>query len=308
MLRPQKKPNLTYKLISQSPLVKLEPYFGKTAQFPLANTLQVKKGDVIALTVPSWAPALALGFANTTSWRASRPKSELLEHLHPDGAHAGRHQRPVLLPVSHRAPDLQRDADLHTLSADAAARRRLRTQHRAAQRPSGGARFFGSAWRASLFARRFRRPMCRRRAVAGRRIRAVRLSPLGLLPPVDSELDSLSLALDSLSLLVFVLAVVEVAVVCAASFSALVFVGGVISGVLLGVASETLLEPPHAPSRRRTPAPARQPRPSARVVRGGCGAAGVGGCAHALTPRPGAPSGPMRRPHVGQSFRSFCAS
>jgi hypothetical protein len=75
ILRPQKKPNLTYKLISQSPLVKLEPYFGKTAQFPLATTLEVKKGDVIALTVPSWAPALALGFANTTSWRASRPRT-----------------------------------------------------------------------------------------------------------------------------------------------------------------------------------------------------------------------------------------
>jgi hypothetical protein len=75
ILRPQKKPNLTYKLISQSPLVKLEPYFGKAAQFPLETTLQVKKGDVIALTVPSWAPALALGFANTTSWRASRPKT-----------------------------------------------------------------------------------------------------------------------------------------------------------------------------------------------------------------------------------------
>jgi hypothetical protein len=75
ILRPQKKPNLTYKLISQSPLVKLEPYFGKTAQFPLETTLPVKKGDVVALTVPSWAPALALGFANTTSWRASRPKT-----------------------------------------------------------------------------------------------------------------------------------------------------------------------------------------------------------------------------------------
>jgi hypothetical protein len=76
ILRPQKRPNLTYKLIAQSPLVKLEPYFGKTAQFPLAATLQVKKGDVIALTVPSWAPALALGFTNATSWRASRPKSQ----------------------------------------------------------------------------------------------------------------------------------------------------------------------------------------------------------------------------------------
>ncbi len=76
VLRPQRKPNLTYKLIAQSPPVKLQPYFGKTAQFPLTTTLAVKKGDVVALTVPSWAPALALGFAKNTSWRASRQKSE----------------------------------------------------------------------------------------------------------------------------------------------------------------------------------------------------------------------------------------
>jgi hypothetical protein len=76
ILRPQPKPNLTWKLVSQSPLVKLQPYFGKTAQFPLETTLSVKKGDVVALTVPSWAPALALGFGKDTSWRASRPKTQ----------------------------------------------------------------------------------------------------------------------------------------------------------------------------------------------------------------------------------------
>jgi hypothetical protein len=76
ILRPQKKVKLGYQLIAQSPIVKLEPYFGQTAQFPLEKTLVVKKGDVIALTVPTWAPTLALGFANTTSWRASRPKTQ----------------------------------------------------------------------------------------------------------------------------------------------------------------------------------------------------------------------------------------
>jgi len=75
ILAPQPKPNLTYKLVAQSPLEKLEPYFGKTAQFPLETTIPVKKGYIVALTVPSWAPALALGFANNTSWRASRPKA-----------------------------------------------------------------------------------------------------------------------------------------------------------------------------------------------------------------------------------------
>jgi hypothetical protein len=76
ILRPQPTPNLTYKLIAQSPLVKLQPYFGETAQFPLESTLAVKKGDIVALTVPSWAPTLALGFGKDTSWRASRLKSQ----------------------------------------------------------------------------------------------------------------------------------------------------------------------------------------------------------------------------------------
>jgi hypothetical protein len=75
ILAPQRKPNLTYKLVAQSPLVKLTPYFGKTAQFPLETTIPIKKGYVVALSVPTWAPALALGFGNDTSWRASRPKS-----------------------------------------------------------------------------------------------------------------------------------------------------------------------------------------------------------------------------------------
>lgn len=76
ILRAQRKPNLTYKLIAQSPIVPLKEYFGQTAQFPLATTIPVKKGDIIALTVPTWAPALALGFGNDTSWRASRSKSQ----------------------------------------------------------------------------------------------------------------------------------------------------------------------------------------------------------------------------------------
>jgi hypothetical protein len=76
ILRPQPKPNLTYKLIAESPVVQLQTYFGKTAQFPLESTIQVKKGDLIALAVPTWAPALALGFTNETSWRASRPRSQ----------------------------------------------------------------------------------------------------------------------------------------------------------------------------------------------------------------------------------------
>jgi len=76
VLAPQPKPQLSYKLVAQGPLEKLTPYFGKTVQFPLETTLAVKKGYVVAITVPTWAPALALGFNNETSWRASRSKAQ----------------------------------------------------------------------------------------------------------------------------------------------------------------------------------------------------------------------------------------
>jgi hypothetical protein len=76
ILQAEKKPNLTYKLVASSPTVKLEKYFGKTAQFPLETSIKVKKGEIVALTVPTWAPALALGFGKDTSWRASREKKQ----------------------------------------------------------------------------------------------------------------------------------------------------------------------------------------------------------------------------------------
>jgi hypothetical protein len=51
---------------------------------------------------------------------------------------------------------------------------------------------------------------------------------------------------EPLLAVVEVVDVVEVEVVCAAAFSALVSVGGVMSGALFGVTSETLLPPPQA--------------------------------------------------------------
>ena len=51
---------------------KLEPFFGKTVQFALDESLVVHKGELIALQVPTWAPALQVGLAGDTSWRASR--------------------------------------------------------------------------------------------------------------------------------------------------------------------------------------------------------------------------------------------
>jgi hypothetical protein len=61
---------------ASGPLVSLTPYFGGTAQFPLTSSIPVLKGDLIALTVPTWAPVLQVGLGGDTSWRASRAKNK----------------------------------------------------------------------------------------------------------------------------------------------------------------------------------------------------------------------------------------
>lgn len=62
------------RLVAQGEVQKLTPYFGQTVEFALKTSIPVKKGYVIGLTVPTWAPALAAGLGNDTSWRASRKK------------------------------------------------------------------------------------------------------------------------------------------------------------------------------------------------------------------------------------------
>jgi hypothetical protein len=61
-----------FRVIDASPLVALAPAFGRTATFDLARPLPVKPGDVVALSVPTWAPALAVALDRGTGWRASR--------------------------------------------------------------------------------------------------------------------------------------------------------------------------------------------------------------------------------------------
>src|SRR4051794_27058788 len=69
-------PHLRDTVKASGPLVSLQPYFGSTGQFPLATSLPVRKGDLVALTVPTWAPALQVGLGGDTSWRASRGRGK----------------------------------------------------------------------------------------------------------------------------------------------------------------------------------------------------------------------------------------
>jgi hypothetical protein len=70
VLAPAKK--LVRQVVAKAPLQPLTDYFGTTVQFPLAQSLPIKKGQYVGLTVPSWAPALQIGLGSDTSWRASR--------------------------------------------------------------------------------------------------------------------------------------------------------------------------------------------------------------------------------------------
>ena len=61
-----------YKLLRQSPVEGLGPFFGATTTFSLDVPLPIRKGEIVALTIKSWAPAFAVGQSAATEWMASR--------------------------------------------------------------------------------------------------------------------------------------------------------------------------------------------------------------------------------------------
>jgi hypothetical protein len=61
-----------YRLVRQSPVMRLGPFFGEVTTFGLGRALAVKKGQIVALTTPTWMPAFAGKQSATTRWRASR--------------------------------------------------------------------------------------------------------------------------------------------------------------------------------------------------------------------------------------------
>ena len=65
-----------YRLKAQSPMEELNPFLGSTTTFALQHPMKVKRGHVVALTVPTWAPAFAVGLGGDTAWQASRKRSK----------------------------------------------------------------------------------------------------------------------------------------------------------------------------------------------------------------------------------------
>jgi hypothetical protein len=69
-----RKTRLDHRLINQSDRFELDPYFGSKPTFVFDRPIPVKKGNWIALTVPTWAPLLAKDQARANWWRSSRPR------------------------------------------------------------------------------------------------------------------------------------------------------------------------------------------------------------------------------------------
>jgi len=63
-----------YNLRSQGSIHVLSPYLGQTVRF--SASLPVEKGDIVGITVPTWAPAFAQGLAANNAWRASREEGK----------------------------------------------------------------------------------------------------------------------------------------------------------------------------------------------------------------------------------------
>jgi len=88
ILRPiegTKPPKFT--LVRQSPLQVLNSYFGGKVIFALDHPLTVLQGQVVALTVPTWAPMFAFNVSGENTWRGSRKPGHCSSRADIQGGH-----------------------------------------------------------------------------------------------------------------------------------------------------------------------------------------------------------------------------
>jgi hypothetical protein len=66
---------LNHRLLAQSRAYRVDHYFGSSPTFALGRPLVVRRGHIVALTVPTWAPSFAVGLNRSNWWRSSRRKN-----------------------------------------------------------------------------------------------------------------------------------------------------------------------------------------------------------------------------------------
>jgi hypothetical protein len=70
-----RKTRLQHRLIAQSELFQVDRYLGSRPTFVLDEPLRVKRGNWVAVTVPTWAPMFANNLPRSNWWRSSRAKA-----------------------------------------------------------------------------------------------------------------------------------------------------------------------------------------------------------------------------------------
>jgi len=65
-----------HRVLAKSEVYEVENRLGSTPTFVLDKPIRVERGNIVALTVPTWLPALASGQQDDTLWRSSRRKGK----------------------------------------------------------------------------------------------------------------------------------------------------------------------------------------------------------------------------------------
>jgi hypothetical protein len=66
----------SYRVAAQSPVYGIESQLGQVAEIPLVTPLPVVRGEILALTVPTWAPVLSFDLSTTAfSYSQSRKQT-----------------------------------------------------------------------------------------------------------------------------------------------------------------------------------------------------------------------------------------
>jgi hypothetical protein len=95
VLKRRKGKKHSYTLRSQTPIENLSGLFGTTTTFALRTPLKVRRNQVVAISVPTWAPAFAIGLPKGNNWLASRKPGSCndTEDIQRGSAHEARGQR-----------------------------------------------------------------------------------------------------------------------------------------------------------------------------------------------------------------------
>ena len=72
----RRRNRLEHRLLRESRNFEVRQVFGSSPSFALPRPLRVARGDIVALTVPTWAPAFARDLSRSNWWRSSRRRGD----------------------------------------------------------------------------------------------------------------------------------------------------------------------------------------------------------------------------------------